>query len=56
MHLDMWTRSRRPHNHQCLQEKYPLGGISVREKALLILELRGEWPDWFVLIGRQLLE
>jgi len=34
-------------------KKYPLSGSSKGEKALLMPEVRGEWPDWFKLIERQ---
>ncbi len=35
------------------KSKYPVSNSSVGEHALLMLEVRGEWPDWFELIERQ---
>ena len=35
------------------KRKYPVSGSSVGENALLMPEVRGEWPDWFELIERQ---
>jgi len=36
------------------REKHPVCGSPVGENALLILEVRGEWADWFKLIEEQL--
>ncbi len=33
--------------------KYPVSGSSVGENALLMPEVRGEWPDLFELIEKQ---
>ncbi|XP_073782825.1 uncharacterized protein si:rp71-77l1.2 isoform X1 [Danio rerio] len=35
------------------KRKYPVSDSSVGTNALLMPELRGEWPDWFQLIERQ---
>ena len=35
------------------KNKYPVSGSSVGGNALLMPEVRGEWPDWFELIERQ---
>jgi hypothetical protein len=35
------------------KRKYPVSGSSVGANALLMPEVRGEWPDWFELIERQ---
>ena len=33
--------------------QYPVSGTSLGENALLMPEVRGEWPDWFKMIERQ---
>jgi len=35
------------------KKKNPVSGSSVGENALLMPEVRGEWPDWFKLIEKQ---
>jgi len=35
------------------ERKYPVSGSSVGKNALLMPEVRGEWPDRFELIERQ---
>ena len=35
------------------KRKYPVSGTSLGENALLMPEVRGEWPDWFKMIERQ---
>jgi len=36
------------------KRKYPASGSSLQgENALLMSEVRGEWPDWLELIERQ---
>ncbi len=34
------------------KDKYPVSGHSEGENALLMAEVRGEWPDWFELTER----
>jgi len=33
--------------------KYPVSGSSLGKNALLMPEVRGEWPDWLKVIERQ---
>ncbi|KAF7667055.1 hypothetical protein LDENG_00080500 [Lucifuga dentata] len=35
------------------KRKYPVSGSSLGENALLMPEVRGEWPDRFKMIERQ---
>ncbi|MDF4259779.1 hypothetical protein P3388_25940 [Vibrio parahaemolyticus] len=35
------------------KKKYPVSSSSLGENALLMPEVRGEWPDWFKMIERQ---
>ena len=35
------------------KRKYPVSGTLLGENALLVPEVRGEWPDWFKMIERQ---
>ncbi len=35
------------------KRKHPVSGSSLGENALLMPEVRGEWPGWFKMIERQ---
>ncbi len=35
------------------KRKYAVIGSSVGDNALLMPEVRGDWPDWFGLIEKQ---
>ncbi len=35
------------------KRKYPVSGSCVDENALLMSEVRGEWPDWLEMMKRQ---